>query len=917
MKLSGLSLGSLAMLEACKRNPLNKMLGAKPNSYLADPSKKNYYPTACGMCSKNCPILVKTFENKPIKIEENKESKVNLNGICNYGQASVLGLYDENRQQFPAIKGKEVSWKIIDKEIISKFEEISRNNGNIMVVTKPVNSPSSLKAINIFKERFKNVYHYTFDDYEKIQTKVSFNRRFFSKKINLKKAKIIVGLNAKFLDDHSIFSIKKQWEEIKSIEKNYEQPYFIQFGWESCLTSANSDELIKIKPSQEAECIEFLIYRSAEKARVNNHKLNFSPDISKFEKILNKSENDFNLPENIKVKLNEITDLLYLNEGYSVLISETNDAFIQDAIRKLNEYFSSHNIINWDIIPEEYISLDYFNVGPRKSEFKAIIVEDVVSLMFDSILQNTDKSTLLISLSSSQNNFEYHCPDNHYLESWNDNEIELNKYSFSQPTVSPLFNTRQFQDSLLTWAGYEKSYRELFIEHWENKIRNTETKDLSELFKNGFFDKNPDRRPGGEHLTGIYNRKRILETKNKTEYFLFLHPYIYNGEQFNNPWLRELPHPVHKISWVQYCTISKDFAIKNKVEEGDVIDIFIQGKKTTLPAHIEENQVDNTIGIPLGYPDHADEGFYDGLKYRYLYEKNPALSFNGIIEGFKKTGEKIQLPKVQENFEPEGFDLEMSFADYQNSKLNHPENFIKKDRKFVPHHWAMVIDLNKCIGCNNCVLGCQTENNIPVIGKKEMEQGRNMHWMNILKYNSEENKTNFLPMLCQHCDDAPCESVCPVAATSNSKEGLNQQVYNRCIGTRFCASACPYKVRKFNFGEYAKQNPVTNTDFKKLILNPEVYIREKGIIEKCSFCFQRIEEAKTKAKKIGQTLKDGDVKTACQSVCPTNAIYFGDLNDKSSKVHRLLYSKRIFRVLEDLNTNSSVFYLKKVRKENA
>lgn len=405
-----------------------------------------------------------------------------------------------------------------------------------------------------------------------------------------------------------------------------------------------------------------------------------------------------------------------------------------------------------------------------------------------------------------------------------------------------------------------------------------------------------------------------------------------NGSNANNPWLQELPDPVSKAVWDNYAAVSPKYAAEQGLTDGDLIKI----KDIEVPVLLQPGQAYGVLAVALGYGRTAagkvgNKVGVNVFPFIVVKEGNTQYFTTGIQ--ITKTAKKYDIARTQIHHSMEGRPIvrETKLSEYLKNPEAGNELHAEYEKnkgtlypavEFAGHWWAMAIDLNKCIGCNACVIGCQAENNIPVIGKDEMMKKRSMHWIRIDRYYSEDAENPevvFQPLMCQHCDNAPCENVCPVAATTHSSEGLNQMAYNRCIGTKYCINNCPYKVRRFNWFRYADNKAFdygTDTDLGKMVLNPDVVVRERGVVEKCSFCVQRIQDNKLKAKLEGRELKDGDIMTACMQACSSKAIVFGDKNDPNSDVSKAMQNPRNYHILEELHTLPSVGYLTKVRNQD-
>ena len=395
-----------------------------------------------------------------------------------------------------------------------------------------------------------------------------------------------------------------------------------------------------------------------------------------------------------------------------------------------------------------------------------------------------------------------------------------------------------------------------------------------------------------------------------------------DGQFANNPWLQELPDPVTKITWDNYACVSSHYANTSGLEEGSIVRISKGAASIELPVHIQPGQHDEVVAIALGYGrTRAGKAGNSIGANAYPFVGFSEGTFRYRTAGIKldKTSKRIEFAQSQSKDSQEERPLvkELQLAEYAKGKKEHDEEHssLWSAHDYPEHKWGLAVDLNSCVGCSACVVSCQAENNIPVVGKDEVRRRREMHWIRIDRYiegDREDPKIYYQPVMCQQCDNASCESVCPVLATVHSSEGLNMQVYNRCVGTRYCENNCPYKVRRFNWFEYSHDDPIAN-----LALNPDVTVRSRGVMEKCTFCIQRIEEGKIRARNEGRRVMDNEIQPACQQSCPANAIIFGDLTDLKSRVAELKKSGRNYTLLDELNLRPALSYLAKVRNEES
>jgi molybdopterin-containing oxidoreductase family iron-sulfur binding subunit len=570
------------------------------------------------------------------------------------------------------------------------------------------------------------------------------------------------------------------------------------------------------------------------------------------------------------------------------------------------------------------------------------------------------------------------CPEHHYLEAWSDSEPTNGLVALTQPAIAPLAQTRSSLESLAAWSGKPRTAYDLLREHWEKEVfprqagRMTFQEFWDRTLHNGFGQVRP--RPIQASSFNSNSVRPASRTKNPSPETFSLLLYTKAGmpdsSHAYNAWLHELPDPISKVVWDNYVCVAPATADRLGLRDGDVVRIEGTGTGSTagameLPAFVQPGQHESAVAVALGYGSQLSRRFAnigpEWLQARPTVGadgqvgKNAAsmlswvdgnLCFSRESVRLSKTGRQHSLASIQSYYQvtvPPHLALpgqqrrpiirETTLARLSESREHGSAVSDRKtgeeksgdpapvenhdlwpaDHAIAGPRWGMVIDLNACTGCSACVVACQAENNIPVVGKDEVKRQREMHWLRIDRYYTEREDgidVAHQPMLCQHCGNAPCEVVCPVLATVHSDEGLNQQVYNRCVGTRYCANNCPYKVRRFNWFDYVHDDLLQN-----LVLNPDVTVRSRGVMEKCTFCVQRIQEAKQEAGE--KTPRDGVIETACQQSCPAHAIVFGNLNDPTSRVSRLAADSRSYQVLGELNIRPSVSYLEIVRNRPA
>ncbi len=938
LKLCGFSF-AITALSSCQ-SKINKAVPYVIAPVEQTPGEALYYASSYINGSDYCSILVKTRDGRPIKIEGNPESGITAGGTSARVQASVLDLYDSGRFHGPMREGISSDWESIDKEIISGLEKIKDEKGNIVILTPTIFSPSTEAVISGFLQKYPGSEWVQYDaiSYSALleANKISFGKQVIPD-YRFDKADLIVSLGADFLGTWlSPIEYTKQFSSRRDPDRAMN--YLIQLESNLSLTGSNADKRIQIKPSQELSVL-----------------------LNIYKEILKKVENrQFDAPDS-PVDVTEISDRLISSAGKSIIISGSNVKQAQLLINEINRllgnvgqtilfssFLRTHSAIDQNM--EELITkmqsgkvnaLLICNVNPGYTWFNR-----------EAFKEGLKKVGLTASLSGSPDEtnklVRYICPDHHYLESWNDAEPKKDHYSLMQPAISHIYDTRQMSDSLLKWSGSGMSFFEFIKSYWADNLfkRQLQITDKAAFFDStlqiGIFEPapgvpetvlKPDQFQLSSALASV--RTGVGSAEGFTEIILYESIALGEGRQSNNPWLQELPNPVSRICWDNYASVSPVQARELDLHDSDIITL----EGIELPVYIQPGQAHGTIGIALGFGRTICGKVGEGVGtdvWPLLKKENNNIIYTTKSNSIVKTGKVSLFAQTQTHHSMEGraFVREAGLKDYKNNpqagnemhEINNEHNkSLYKERKYSHHHWGMAVDLSKCTGCANCVIACQAENNVPVVGKVEVHRVHEMHWLRIDRYfsgNEDNPEVVFQPVFCQHCQNAPCENVCPVAATNHSSEGLNQMIYNRCFGTRYCNNNCPYKVRRFNWFNYTSAGTLAGNlrdkegmtgDLRRMVLNPDVTIRGQGVIEKCSFCVQRIQAAKLKAKYENRALLENEIQTACSQSCPANAIIFGDMNDQKSELVRLIKSGRRYNLLEELYTMPSVNYLTKIK----
>jgi Fe-S-cluster-containing dehydrogenase component len=521
---------------------------------------------------------------------------------------------------------------------------------------------------------------------------------------------------------------------------------------------------------------------------------------------------------------------------------------------------------------------------------------------------------------------QWHLPQTHYLETWSDAKAYDGTVSIIQPLIAPLYDGMNVH-ALMAYI-VEEAHREpldLVRETWEKRPHGPDfevfwERALTEGMVAGSAEKIVKLAP-----KSVFSWPKPLETKQAPgtlELVFRRDASVYDGRFANNGWLQELPRPLSKLTWDNAAWLSPTTAHRLGLETRDVVILTLQGRQLKTAIMVMPGQCDDVVTLQLGYGRTKAGRVGDGCGFNAYQLRSANAPWRAQGLGLQKTTEQYTLAHTQWHHSMEGRDLVREATleefirqpDFVHAK-EEPLSTLYQAFKYEGHAWGMAIDLNACTGCNACVVACQSENNIPIVGKEQVDFGREMHWIRVDSYNkgdASNPQTMFQPVPCMQCENAPCEAVCPPGATVHDDEGLNVMVYNRCIGTRYCSNNCPYKVRRFNFLQFADDE----TESLKPLRNPDVSVRERGVMEKCTYCTQRINEARIGAQEENRSLRDGEIKTACQQTCPTNAITFGDLSDPNSAVSRLKAEPLNYAMLGELNTRPRTTYLGKLRNPN-
>ncbi|MFZ1729844.1 MAG: 4Fe-4S dicluster domain-containing protein [Bacteroidota bacterium] len=950
LRISGFSIAA-TLAVGCSR-PADKH--AVP--YLQHPPEMTpgtalWFATTCAGCSAGCGALVKSRDGRPIKSEGIPDHPISRGGLCAVGQAGVLGLYDDHRLKTPLAAGGKTTWDTIDAALLKELQRIKAEDGAVRFLSRTVHGPAARAAIDRFLSSFPSARHIEYDPLSCSAIGAAHERqysRYMIPQYRFEEASFILGIEADFLGTWiSPVEYTAGYRAARSADDDT-RPFarHVQMETHLSLTGCSADERMCIGAAELPAAVTRLAAVLARKRGAA-------------ETII--------APEHaMDTELEHLAEELLLHRGSALVVCGVNDVDTQLAVNAINHMLESvgstvlHESVSRQRMGRDADVLDLIR-ELEEGKIAALFIHGVNPVYdlpqgekFASLLS---KVPLVVSFAGHRDETaaacRFVCPDHHPLEAWADGNPRSGVYTLSQPCIAPILDTRAMTESLAIWSGNGGTVHEQIRDVWTRTVfPNSGTNiGFEDFWRRALAQGSvviPEQAPGtGSYHSVPLKTKVVASAGDALTLTLYAKTSMLDGSQAHNAWLQELPDPVSKIAWANYAVIAPAAAQKNGLKEGDIVRLAVEGGLAVeLPVHIQPGTHPSVVAVARGYGRKGTERFAmvgpqwiggsdGGLRSGVGVNSAGFLrAVNGCLRGTGRvtlhpTGKQFSFAATQEydfletpklgSYRGEKRPLiqQASIGEYRSDKA--AGSFPKTDlismwpdkHKYSGHRWAMVIDLSACTGCSGCVVSCQAENNIPVVGSDEMRRNRELHWLRIDRYFTDESddaRASFQPMMCQQCGNAPCETVCPVLATLHSDEGLNQQVYNRCVGTRYCANNCPYKMRRFNWFDYAPLG-----ERESLVLNPDVTVRSRGVMEKCTFCVQRIQAAKITAKTEGRSVSDGEILPACAQSCPAKAIVFGDINDPESQVAKLMTSERNYRVLEEINVLPSVGYMTQIR----
>ncbi len=960
LKLMSASL-AFAGLTACTRQPKEYLVPYVKTPEGLVPGKPQFYATAMTIGGVANGLLVESHEGRPTKIEGNPDHP-GKGGTTVYEQASVLQLYDPDRSQTTIYLGDPRTWGDFLNELRAAMDgQRTKQGSGLRILTETVTSPTFADQMKKLLAEFPQAKWVNYEpagrDGARVGGQAAFG--FFVNTVyQFDKADVVLSLDADFLTSgpgsvryaRDLMSKRRLTNGAKEMNRLYVA--------ESMLTTtgAKADHRLPIK------AIEVDSFARAVAGALGVSVPgggNLSEEAKKFAEVVARDlkahggksiviagDHQSASVHTIAHAINSVLG----NIGATVVVTDPIEANPLDQLASMSELVKDMNAERVDLL----VIIDanpVYNAPIMKDEktgkdLKFVDAMKKVPLRAHMGLYNDETAAYC----------QWHIAESHFLESWSDARAYDGTVSIIQPLIKPLYYGRSPHEllaAMINQAG-KPSY-DIVRDYWKPLLGANFEQVWKQSLNDGFI---PDTAAPAKAVALANNWASSLQPVKSGQYEIVfrLDPHVHDGRFVNNAWLQETPKPISKVTWDNYAIISvktaNDLGLSPNKEphqaEAKLIKLIHDGKEKLLPAWVQPGHPDNTVTVFLGYGRERAGSVGSNLgvdAYALRTASAPWIATENVK--FEVGEGTYQLASTQEHFniDASGIDVDLfiededltdrhivrtaALADYNKDPevLHHGAHKPGKELTIYPnweyqstpiggYAWGMAIDMNACIGCNACVVACVSENNIAVVGKDLVVKGRHMFWLRVDTYfrgGAVNPEVFFQPMMCQHCENAPCEVVCPVNATVHDAEGLNVQVYNRCVGTRYCANNCPYKVRRFNYLLYGDWE----TASLKNVRNPEVTIRTRGVMEKCTFCVQRIMNAKIEAEKQDRKVRDGDILTACQSACPTEAIIFGDINDPESRVAKLKKEPRNYEVLADLNVRPRTSYLAQIRNPNA
>ena len=956
-----------ATLAACE-GPVIKSVPYVVQPEQIRPGVANYYATAIADGFDFGSVLIKTREGRPIKVENNSDAPV-LGGANARVHASVLSLYDVKRLQGPKANETDITWEDLNLQVGAKLKALAATGKEVIILTQTFASPTTSKIVADFITAYPNVKHVTYDSVSESAALDAFETAYGVRALvdyDFSKADAIVSVGADILGDWQGGGYDSAYSKKRVPHRDHGKGHMsqhFQFEANMTLSGAAADFRVPATPTQQKHILAHL-YAAITGTSVSGA-----------------------LGAGMQAKLDKAVKALKAAGSKAVVVSGIQEVGAQQLVLAINNHIQSEVMnANTPRLIRQGSATEVANVvtAVKNGTIGGLITVGVNPALtladgaaFAEGLKKLDLS-VAFSLKEDETALasQYLAAVPHYLEAWGDYEFKAGSFALAQPTIRPLFDTKQFQDVLLAWTGSSQTYYDAIQANWSDSLIGTSS--WNTVLHDGFFQTEITAENNYQGTTLSAEAAALAAASSKgLELTLYTKTGMGDGQQANNPWLQEFPDPITRVSWDNYITVAaadaeaaglKNVNVANGALNGSYAQVTVGGTTLTVPVLIQPGQAKGSVGLALGYGEKAglQEEMQVGVNAFAFY--NDFNTVQEVIISLADGFHEFACVQLHNTLMGRGDIIKETTLEVFNTKdkkywnaiplvsKNHMEQEVTSEGvdmwqnfdRSIGHHFNLSIDLNACTGCGACVIACHSENNVPVVGKTEVRRSRDMHWLRIDRYYSSEttfagdNETKdnidglgdslttfgemenpsenpqvtFQPVMCQHCNHAPCETVCPVAASSHGRQGQNHMAYNRCVGTRYCANNCPYKVRRFNWFLYNQNDEFDyhmNNDLGRMVLNPDVVVRSRGVMEKCSMCIQKTQKTILDAKLDGRPIVDGEFQTACSNACSNGAMTFGDINDKESEITKLKENDRMYHLLESVGTKPNVMYQTKVR----
>jgi MoCo/4Fe-4S cofactor protein with predicted Tat translocation signal len=930
LRIMGASL-ALAGLGACAERPTEQIVPYVQSPEDRTAGEASDYASAFTLSGVATGILVKSYEGRPIKIEGNPQHPASLGGTNPFMQASILSLYDPERSQVVRQSAGITTWEEFVRTARARLDSLRPSGGaGLRLLTGNVTSPTLAEQIRTLLKQFPQAKWHAYEPVSRDNTREGARLALGEEAESLyrfDRADVILSLDCDFLfSEPGALRYARDFSNRRRVRgKQTEINRLYVAEPTPSITGSMADHRLAIAAGRIGSLAQAVARRLGAKQSGADDAQGLAPNRAWIDTVAADLQQHRgsslvvageSQPPQVHALAHSMNQLLG-NVGTTLVYAEPAGESPAAGAGSLQEL--ARDMAQGAIEALFIIGTNPAYTAPADLHF----AEALSKVRFRAHFAEYEDETSALC--------QWHVPQAHFLETWGDARSFDGIVTIMQPLIAPLYGGRSAHELFAALTGSpETSAYDIVRSFWRNRIGGADFEGWwRRALHDGFIpDSGAKPKKGAVRAQNAASSRPdapAAESAEGLELVFRPDPTIWDGRFANNAWLQELPRPLTKVTWDNAALISPRTAQRLTVHNGDVVELRLGDSSIAAPVWINPGQADESVTVHLGYGRTRAGKVGSAIGFNAYPLRTTAQPWFARGLQISKTGKRHQLVTTQGHHTMAGRPLVRSGTfeqfrenpEFVHEMTHEPQSDLSlyPEHKFDGSAWAMVIDTSVCIGCNACVVACQAENNIPVVGKEEVARGREMHWLRVDRYYqgpAENPDVLFQPVPCMHCENAPCEPVCPVGATAHSSEGLNDMVYNRCVGTRYCSNNCPYKVRRFNFYQYAD----FRTEVRKLGYNPDVTVRSRGVMEKCTYCVQRINHGRIEAKKENRPIRDGEVITACAQACPTQAIIFGDMSDSGAAVSKLKKDPLNYAMLAELNTRPRTTYLARLTNPN-